>query len=192
MRGVLRSRGRRSGRNSPQSSWYCTSRVGRGRAQVRFREDEFDEETGHTGTVKPESQGGSGAVWWTVALTALAAPIGSAVVALVLGQLVTVSSGGGMEDLAAVVVGLWLGAPLVALGVFGGCVFTLLKGVPLRRWLALSLMAAVAVLEALLMMAGLRVADASGWPRAGVVVVAVIPTLVLGFGSYAAIRWARP
>lgn len=111
--------------------------------------------------------------------------------ALVLGQLVTVSSGGGMEDLAAVVVGLWLGAPLVALGVFAGCVFTLLKGLPLRRWLALSLMAVVAVLEALLMMAGLRVADASGWPRAGLVVVAVIPTLVLGFGSYAAIRWAR-
>lgn len=129
-------------------------------------------------------------VWWTVGLTALAAPMGSVVAALALGQVVAPSSGG-MEDLAAFVVGLWLGAPLVALLVFAVCVFTLLRDVPMRRWFALGVMLGFVVLEALVMLVGLRFVGSGAAEEVGLVVVGVLCTLVIGVGAFIAIRWAR-
>ena len=128
--------------------------------------------------------------WWTVLLTALAGPLGSFGLALGLGRWAEATTGG-MAVLAGTVAGLVFGAPLAALVVFGICLVTLLRGVPLRRWIALLIMVATACVQWIVMVIGLRMVGGMAEPQVGLVVTAMAITVVLGLGAYLALRAAR-
>lgn len=128
--------------------------------------------------------------WWTVILTALAGPLGSIGIGLGLARWAEATTGG-MAVLAAGVVGLWLGAPLVAFIVFAVCLVTVARALPLRRWLALLLMLAAVVVEAIVALIGLRFVGGSATPEVGLVVTAFIAMGVLGAGAYIALAGSR-
>jgi hypothetical protein len=128
--------------------------------------------------------------WWTVVLTALAGPLGSFGLGLGLARVAEVTAGG-MAVLAWAIVGLWLGAPLAALIVFGICLVTLLRGAPLRRWAAMLVMIATAIAEAVVMIIGLRLTGGMAQPQLGIAGIAVAIVVVLGAGAYVALTVAR-
>ncbi len=125
--------------------------------------------------------------WWTVILTALAGPVGSIGLGLGLARWAEATTGG-MAVLAGGVVGLWLGAPLMALIVFALCLLAMLRHAPLRRGIALLIMFAAVTVEALLMLIGLRLVGGSSSPEVGLVIVSILALGVLGAGAYVALR----
>ncbi|MBM3689439.1 MAG: hypothetical protein FJW80_07265 [Actinobacteria bacterium] len=127
--------------------------------------------------------------WWTVILTALAGPLGGFGFGVALARLADATTGG-MAGLAGGVVGLWLGAPLASLVVFGICLVTLMRGVVMRRWLALLVMPVAVVAEALVVLVGLRLSSGMATPEWGLGAVAIVATGVLGGGAYVALRVA--
>lgn len=127
--------------------------------------------------------------WWTVILTALAGPVGSIGLGLGLARWADATTGG-MASLAGGVVGLWLGAPLTAFLVFVICMLTLMREQPLRRWIAVLVMLAAVLAEAIIVLIGLRVTVGMPTPEIGLVVVAIIAVGALGGGAYLALRAA--
>lgn len=127
--------------------------------------------------------------WWTVVLSALAGPAGSIGLGIGLSRLADATTGG-MAALAGGVVGLWLGAPLAALIVFAICLVTVARPLPLRRWLALLVMLAAVIVEAIAMLIGLRLAGGMATPEIGLVVIAIVAMGVLGGGAAVALRAA--
>ena len=127
--------------------------------------------------------------WWTVILTALAGPVGSIGLGLGLARWADATTGG-MASLAGGVVGLWLGAPLAAFVVFVICLVTLMRRQPLRRWIAVLVMLAAVITEAIAVLIGLRVTVGMPTPEIGLVVVAIIAVGALGGGAYLALRAA--
>ncbi|MFM1964624.1 MAG: hypothetical protein RL134_349 [Actinomycetota bacterium] len=125
--------------------------------------------------------------WWTVILTALAGPVGSVGLGLGLARWAEATTGG-MAVLAGGVVGLWLGAPLMAFIVFGVCLVWLLRHAPLRRGIALLMMFAAVIVEAFLMLIGLRLVAGSSSPEVGLVIASILALGVLGAGAYVALR----
>lgn len=127
--------------------------------------------------------------WWTVILTALAGPVGSIGLGVGLARWAEATTGG-MAVLAGGVVGLWLGAPLAALVVFALCLATVVRALPLRRWIALLVMLAAVLVEAMVMLIGLRLVGGMATPEIGLAVIAFVAMGVLGGGAYAALRVA--
>lgn len=127
--------------------------------------------------------------WWTVVLSALAGPAGSIGLGIGLARLADATTGG-MAALAGGVVGLWLGAPLAALIAFAICLVTVARPLPLRRWLALLVMLAAVIVEAIAMLIGLRLAGGMATPEIGLVVIAIVAMGVLGGGAAVALRAA--
>lgn len=125
--------------------------------------------------------------WWTVILTALAGPVGSVGLALGLVRWAEATTGG-MATLAAAVAGLCFGAPLLALIVFAVCLFTLMRGAPVRRAVALLLMLVAVTVEAFVGLMGLAFVAGSAQPEVGLVIVAFVVLGVLGAGAYVALR----
>lgn len=122
-------------------------------------------------------------------LTALAGPVGSIGLGLGLARWADATTGG-MASLAGGVVGLWLGAPLAAFLVFVICMLTLMREQPLRRWIAVLVMLAAVLAEAIIVLIGLRVTVGMPTPEIGLVVVAIIAVGVLGGGAYLALTVA--
>lgn len=127
--------------------------------------------------------------WWTVILTALAGPVGSIGLGVGLARWAEATTGG-MAVLAGGVVGLWLGAPLAALVVFAVCLFTVARSLPLRRWIALLVMLAAVIVEAIVVLLGLRLTGGMATPEIGLVLVAIVAMGVLGGGARLALRAA--
>lgn len=128
--------------------------------------------------------------WWTVVLTALAGPLGSIGLGIALARWADATTGG-MAGLAGGVAGLLLGAPLGALLAFAICLLTVMREVPMRRWLAMAIMCAAVIGEGLVMLVGLRLTGGMATPEIGLVAVAVAILLVLAAGAYAALLAAR-
>ena len=124
---------------------------------------------------------------WTVVLTALAGPVGSIGLGVGLARWADATTGG-MAALAGGVVGLWLGAPLASFLVFAVCLVTLARPLPLRRWIAVLVMLAAAVVEAIAMLIGLRIVGGLASPEIGLVVVAILALGLLGAGAALALR----
>jgi hypothetical protein len=120
--------------------------------------------------------------WTTVGLTALAGPVGA-----VGGSALLYVVGGASFGLAAGVGGLILGGPLLAVVVFGVCLLTLLKDWDLKQRLALSLMVAAALLDAIIVVLALRAIGGSSFADAGLFGVALMSMAVLGAGAHVAI-----
>lgn len=118
--------------------------------------------------------------WWTVGLTALAGPVGA-----VAGAFVLYAVGGGFS-LAAGVGGLILGGPLLAVVVFGVCLLTLLKDRGLKGRLALSLMMAAALLDAIIIVLGLRAIGGSSFADAALLGLGLVSMAGLGAGAHVA------
>jgi hypothetical protein len=127
--------------------------------------------------------------WWTVLLTGFAGPVGSLGLGIGLARWADATTGG-MASLAGGVVGLWLGAPLAAFVVFVICLVTLMRRQPLRRWVAVLVMLAAVITEAIAVLIGLRVTVGMPTPEIGLVVVAIIAVGALGGGAYLALRAA--
>lgn len=127
--------------------------------------------------------------WWTVVLTALAGPIGAFAGAIALGRLVD-SAGGGMAGLAAAVGGLILGGPLAAVAVFAVCLLTLLRDEGLRRGIALALMVAAALLDAIVIVLGLRAIGGTSFAEFGLIGLLIMSMALLGAGAHLAITTA--
>ena len=128
--------------------------------------------------------------WWTVILTALAGPVGSIGLGIGLARWAEATTGG-MAVLAGGVVGLWLGAPLAALIVFAICLVTVARGARLRRWIALLVMLATVIVEAIVVLFGLRLTGGMATPEIGLIVIAVVAMGVLGGGAAVALSSAR-
>ena len=123
--------------------------------------------------------------WWTVGLTALAGPVGA-----VAGAALLYTIGGASFGVAAGVGGLILGGPLVAVAVFGICLLTLLKDWGLKGRLALSLMVAAALLDAIIVVLALRAISGSSFADAALYGVGIMSMAVLGAGAHVAITTA--
>lgn len=123
--------------------------------------------------------------WWTVGLTALAGPLGA-----VAGAFLLYTVGGDGLGLAAGVGGLILGGPLAAVAVFGICVATLLKDWALRTRIAMSLMVAAALLDAIIIVLALRAIGGSSFADAALYGVGIMSMAVLGAGAHVAISTA--
>jgi hypothetical protein len=122
--------------------------------------------------------------WWTVALTALAGPVGAVAGAFLFYTV------GGSFGLAAGVGGLILGGPLLAVAVFAICLVTLLKDWGLKGRLAISLMVAAALLDAIIIVLGLRAIGGSSFADAALYGLALMSMAVLGAGAHVAISSA--
>ena len=97
---------------------------------------------------------------------------------------------GGMASLAGGVMGLWLGAPLLAFIVFAVCLVTVARPLPLRRWLAVLVMLAAVTVEAIAVLIGLRISGSMATPEIGLAIVAIIAMGLLGGGAYVALHLA--
>jgi len=122
--------------------------------------------------------------WWTVALTALAGPVGAVAGAFLLYTV------GGSFGLAAGVGGLILGGPLLAVAVFAICLVTLLKDWGLKGRLATSLMVAAALLDAIVIVLALRAIGGSSFADTALYGVGIMSMAVLGAGAHVAISTA--
>ena len=123
--------------------------------------------------------------WWTVALTAIAGPIGA-----VVGAFALYTVGGEGMGLAAGVGGLILGGPLAAVVVFGICLLTLLKDWALKGRVAMSLMVGAALLDAIIIVLGLRAIGGSSFADFALYGLAIMSAAVLGAGAHVAITTA--
>ena len=124
--------------------------------------------------------------WWTVGLTALAGPVGAVIAAVFLGRLFG-SGDGGMMGLAAAVSGLVLGGPMAAIAVFGICLLTLLRTLELKRAITFAIMIAAALLDGLIIVAGLRVVAGSSFAETGLLAMGMLSMAILGGGAHVAI-----
>jgi hypothetical protein len=122
--------------------------------------------------------------WWTVALTALAGPVGAVAGAFLLYTV------GGSFGLAAGVGGLILGGPPLAVAVFAICLVTLLKDWGLKGRLATSLMVAAALLDAIVIVLALRAIGGSSFADTALYGVGIMSMAVLGAGAHVAISTA--
>lgn len=122
--------------------------------------------------------------WWTVGLTALAGPVGAVAGAFLLYTV------GGSFGLAAGVGGLILGGPFLAVVVFGICLLTLLQDWGLKGRLALALMVAAALLDAIIVVLALRAIGGSSFADAALFGVGIMSMAVLGAGAHVAITTA--
>lgn len=122
--------------------------------------------------------------WWTVGLTALAGPVGAVGGAFVL------YAAGGSFGVAAGVGGLILGGPLLAVAVFGVCLLTLLKDWDLKNRIALSLMVAAALLDAIIIVLALRAIGGSSFADVALFGVGIMSMAVLASGAHVAISTA--
>lgn len=122
--------------------------------------------------------------WWTVALTALAGPVGAVAGAFLLYTV------GGSFGLAAGVGGLILGGPLLAVAVFGICLLTLLRDWDLKGRIAMSLMVAAALLDAIIIVLALRAIGGSSFADTALFGVGIMSMAVLGAGAHVAISTA--
>jgi hypothetical protein len=136
-------------------------------------------------TVRVDGRG-----WWTVILTALAGPLGGFGLGLALARVAEATTGG-MAVLAWAVVGLMFGVPLAALVVFGICLVTLMRGVAMRRWLALLVMLATVVAGFVVTLIGLRMVGGMSQPQLGLIGTGVAVTVVLGLGAAVALIASR-
>lgn len=123
--------------------------------------------------------------WWTVGLTAIAGPLGA-----VAGAFLLYTIGGDSLGVAAGVGGLILGGPLAAIAVFGICLVTLLKDWALRTRIAMSLMVAAALLDAIIIVLALRAIGGSSFADAALYGVGIMSAAVLGAGAHVAITTA--
>jgi hypothetical protein len=123
--------------------------------------------------------------WWTVALTAIAGPLGA-----VAGAFLLYAIGGDNLGLAAGVGGLILGGPLAGVAVFGTCLVTLLKDWDLRTRIAMSLIVAAALLDAIIIVLALRAIGGSSFADAALYGVGIMSAAVLGAGAHVAISTA--
>ena len=123
--------------------------------------------------------------WWTVGLTAIAGPLGA-----VAGAFIFYTIGGDGLGLAAGVGGLILGGPLAAVAVFGICLVTLLKDWGLKGRLAMSLMVAAALLDAIIIVLALRAIGGSSFADLAFYGVGLMSMAVLGAGAHVAITTA--
>lgn len=123
--------------------------------------------------------------WWTVIITALAGPLGA-----VGGAALFYVIGGSGFGLAAGVGGLILGGPLLAVAAFGVCLLTLLRDWGLKGRLAMSLMVAAALLDAIIVVLALRAIGGSSFADAGLFGVGIMSMAVLGAGAHVAITTA--
>jgi len=128
-----------------------------------------------------------GRVWATVLITTLIAPAGSVGVGAGLARWADATTGG-MAGLAAGVSGLIVGGPILAFTVYAVCLVTLLRPVPLRRWIALLVMLATIIVEPIAFVIGLRIV---GDQQVGLLVVALVMLVLLGAGAYVGIVAAR-
>lgn len=126
-------------------------------------------------------------MWATVLLTALVAPVGSVGVGAGLARWADATTGG-MAGLAAGVGGLIIGGPLLAFTIYTVCLVTLLRPVPLRRWIALLVMLATIIVEPIAFIIGLRIV---GDQQVGLLGVALVMLVLLGAGAYAGVLAAR-
>jgi hypothetical protein len=126
----------------------------------------------------------------TVILTALAGPAGSAGLGLGLGRWAEATTGG-MAVLGALVLGIWLGGPLLALLVFTLCLNTLLRPLAIRRWMALLLMLAAVIVQATVALIGLRFVGGSASPEVGLALLLIPAVGVLAGGAFVAITASR-
>ena len=129
-------------------------------------------------------------MWATVGLTAVAGPVGSFALGIGLARWADATTGG-MAGLAGGVAGLLLGAPLAAFIVFAVCLATVLRGRPLRRWIALLIMAAAVLAEAIAVVLGFRVTAGMAAPEIGLVGVLIVAIGILAGGAYLAVTAAR-
>ena len=97
---------------------------------------------------------------------------------------------GGSFGLAAGVGGLILGGPFLAVVVFGICLLTLLKDWGLKGRLALALMVAAALLDAIIVVLALRAIGGSSFADAALFGVGIMSMAVLGAGAHVAITTA--
>ena len=123
--------------------------------------------------------------WWTVGLTALAGPLGA-----VAGAFLFYTLGGDGLGLAAGVGGLILGGPLAAVAVFGICLLTLLRDWGLKGRIAMSLMVAAALLDAIIIVLALRAIGGSSFADTALYGVGIMSMAVLGAGAHVAITTA--
>jgi len=123
--------------------------------------------------------------WWTVGLTALAGPLGALGGAALLYVI-----GGSSFGLAAGVGGLILGGPLAAVAVFAVCLFTLLKDWDLRQRVAMPLIVAAALLDAIIVVLALRAIAGSSFADTALYGVGLMSMAVLGAGAHVAITTA--
>ena len=128
--------------------------------------------------------------WWTVVLTVLAGPLGSFGLGFALARWAEATTGG-MAVLAGGVVGLWLGAPLLALIVYAVCLVTVMRGVPMRRGRAILIMLAAVVVEATAIIIGFRVTAGMATPETGLVALLVVAVGILAGGAYLGLVVAR-
>lgn len=119
--------------------------------------------------------------WWTVGLTALAGPAGAVAGAFLLYTV------GGSFGLAAGVGGLILGGPLLAVVVFGVCLLTLLKDWALKGRVAMSLMVAAALLDAIIIVLALRAIGGSSFADVALFGIGLMSMAVLGAGAHVAV-----
>ena len=86
--------------------------------------------------------------------------------------------------------GLILGGPLLAVAVFGLCLLTLLKDWDLRARVAMSLMVAAALLDAIIIVLGLRAIGGSSFADFALYGLGLMSMAVLGAGAHVAISTA--
>jgi hypothetical protein len=129
--------------------------------------------------------------WPTVVLTALAGPIGSLVFGLILARIADTAAGG-MAVLAAVVIGLWLGPPLLGLAVFTVCLFTIARSHQLRRGIALVVMTGAVIIQAVLALGVLRLIGDISAPGLAAAGFALFTLAALSIGAYVALTVSRP
>jgi hypothetical protein len=122
--------------------------------------------------------------WVTIGLTAIAGPLGALAGAFLLYTV------GGDFGLAAGVGGLILGGPLAAVAVFGICLVTLLKDWALKGRIAMSLMVAAALLDAIIIVLALRAIGGSSFADAALYGVGIMSMAVLAAGAHVAITTA--
>jgi hypothetical protein len=122
--------------------------------------------------------------WVTVGLTAVSGPVGGFVGALALGRLV---AGDGMTSLVAALGGLVLGGPLLAFAVFGVCLLTILQPLDLRRGVAIGVMTAAALLDGIIVVAGLRAVSGTSFAEMGLIGLGMMSMALLGAGAHVAI-----
>ena len=128
---------------------------------------------------------------WTMLATGLAGPLGAIAAALLLGRIVD-GVQGGMAGLAAVVGGMILGGPILALIAFTVCELTLLRGTlprPVFTWFA---MAFGAILGGMLTLLVLSVVARTGSDTAILGFALAIPGLWYAAAAFLAIRAGVP
>ena len=125
---------------------------------------------------------------WTVALTALSAPVGAVAAGAALARIADATQGG-MAGLAAGVVGLFVGGPFLAFLVFIVCTFALAR--PNKRAVAIGLMFVACVVDGAVVIVGLAITARTQADTAGILAVGLMSMAVLGVGAWLALRASR-